>query len=98
MTARLPRDVAIVGDLPALPTSASGARNLISWGNIGFMLIEGTGFALGAAAYLYLMTQQAPAWPPVGIRPPDPLVGRGVHARLAAERVTQSLGAPLRAQ
>jgi cytochrome c oxidase subunit 3 len=31
------------------------------------MLIEGTGFALAAAAYLYLLTQ-SPAWPPEGTR------------------------------
>lgn len=66
-----PREVKIVGDLSDLPVSASGARHLVWWGNIGFMLIEGTGFALAASAYLYLMTQQGPAWPPPGTRPPD---------------------------
>ena len=66
-----PRGVKIVGDLSDLPVSASGARHLVWWGNIGFMLIEGTGFALAASAYLYLMTQQGPAWPPLGTRPPD---------------------------
>ncbi len=66
-----PRRVEIVGDLSTLPTSATGARHLVWWGNVGFMLIEGTGFALAAAAYLYLMTQQAPSWPPPGTRPPD---------------------------
>lgn len=65
-----PREFELVGDLSTLPTSASGARHLVWWGNIGFMVIEGTGFALAAAAYLYLMTQ-APAWPPKG----DPLPG-----------------------
>ncbi|MHC9420193.1 cytochrome c oxidase subunit 3 [Sphingomonas citri] len=71
MSVVAPREVEVVGDLSGLPASASGARHLVWWGNIGFMLIEGTGFALAAAAYLYLMTQQAPAWPPPGTRPPD---------------------------
>lgn len=65
-----PRPVRIVGDLSDLPASASGPRHLVWWGNIGFMLIEGTGFALAAAAYLYLMTQ-AREWPPSGTLPPD---------------------------
>lgn len=65
-----PRPVRIVGDLSDLSASASGPRHLVWWGNIGFMLIEGTGFALAAAAYLYLMTQ-APGWPPSGTLPPD---------------------------
>ncbi|THD34615.1 MAG: cytochrome C oxidase subunit III [Sphingomonas sp.] len=60
----------MVGDLKSLPVSETGARHLVWWGNIGFMVIEGTGFLLAAAAYLYLMTQ-APAWPPKG----DPLPG-----------------------
>ncbi|MEH3121356.1 MAG: cytochrome C oxidase subunit III [Sphingomonas phyllosphaerae] len=71
MNAESAREVEIVGDLSDLPASASGARHLVWWGNIGFMLIEGTGFALAVSAYLYLMTQQAPAWPPPGTRPPD---------------------------
>lgn len=59
----------IVGDLSDLPDSESGAKHLIWWGNIGFMLIEGTGLALAAAAYLYLMTQSS-AWPQHGAAPP----------------------------
>jgi heme/copper-type cytochrome/quinol oxidase subunit 3 len=63
------RDIEIVRDLSDLPDSASGPRHLVWWGNIGFMLIEGTGFALAAAAYLYVMTQAA-HWPPPGDPPP----------------------------
>jgi cytochrome c oxidase subunit 3 len=55
----------VVGDLSGLPESANGHTHLVWWGNIGFMLIEGTAFALAAGAYLYLQTQ-APAWPPPG--------------------------------
>lgn len=64
------REIEIVGDLSSLPKSASGARHLVWWGNTGFMLIEGTGFALAAAAYLYILTQ-SPKWPPANDLPPD---------------------------
>ena len=60
----------IVGDLANLPESAMGPRHLVWWGNIGFMAIEGTVFALAMGCYLYLMSQTA-GWPPNGIRPPD---------------------------
>lgn len=69
-----PREVEIVGDLSTLPTSASGPRHLVWWGNIGFMVIEGTGFALAIAAYLYLMTQSA-GWPYSGSPKPDLMWG-----------------------
>lgn len=65
--ARPPR---IVGDVSDLPESASGPSHLVWWGNIGFMVIEGTAFALAAGTYLYLMSQTR-GWPPAGIRPPD---------------------------
>jgi heme/copper-type cytochrome/quinol oxidase subunit 3 len=64
----------IVGDLSDLPESAMGARNMVWWGNIGFMAIEGTAFVLAAGTYLYLMSQ-SPSWPPSGDRPPDLLWG-----------------------
>ena len=60
----------VVGDLSDLPESASGASQLVWWGIIGFMAIEGTAFALAAGTYLYLMSQTA-GWPPDGVRPPD---------------------------
>ncbi|MDT8757299.1 cytochrome c oxidase subunit 3 [Sphingomonas psychrotolerans] len=59
-----------IGDLAHLPESAMGPRHLVWWGNIGFMAIEGTVFALAMGCYLYLMSQ-TPGWPPAGIRPPD---------------------------
>jgi cytochrome c oxidase subunit 3 len=55
----------IVGDLSSLPNGAMGARNVVWWGNIGFMLIEGTAFALAIGAYLYLQSM-SPSWPPRG--------------------------------
>lgn len=68
------RGIEIAGDLSHLPASTTGPRHLVWWGNIGFMLIEGTGFALAAAAYLYLMTQHG-RWPPPGDAAPDLLWG-----------------------
>ncbi len=62
--------VTVTGDLSHLPDSADGSRSLVWWGNLGFMAIEGTGFALAAGVYLYLQSQSA-AWPPAG----DPLPG-----------------------
>jgi heme/copper-type cytochrome/quinol oxidase subunit 3 len=59
----------VVGDLSTLPDSADGPKSLLWWSNLGFMLIEGTGFALAVGAYLYLQSQSA-AWPPAGDREP----------------------------
>jgi heme/copper-type cytochrome/quinol oxidase subunit 3 len=66
--------VKIVADLSELPDSAIGARSLVWWGTLGFMLIEGTAFILAAGAYLYLRGQAA-GWPPSGIRSPDLAIG-----------------------
>ena len=68
---RAPR---VVGDLSTLPDSIDGARNVVWWSNFGFMVIEGTGFALAAATLLYLRTQST-AWPPSTDRAPDLLWG-----------------------
>jgi heme/copper-type cytochrome/quinol oxidase subunit 3 len=67
MTRPLPRR--IVGDLSALPESGEGPQSLVWWGNAGFMLIEGTAFALAAGVYLYLRSE-SPHWPPPGDRLP----------------------------
>lgn len=67
---RTPIATQVVGDLSTLPDSTGGARHLLWWANLGFMLIEGIAFALAAGAYLYLLSQ-SPAWPPAGDRPPD---------------------------
>ncbi|WP_249341670.1 cytochrome c oxidase subunit 3 [Sphingomonas sp. 3P27F8] len=53
-----------------LPDCAMGPRNIVWWGNIGFMLIEGTAFLLAMAVYLYLQSE-SPSWPPAGDTPPD---------------------------
>jgi cytochrome c oxidase subunit III len=84
-----PREVEIVGDLSTLPKSATGAAHLVWWGNIGFMLIEGTGFALVIAVYLYLMSR-ASTWP-IDAPPPDLLPGMPVTLILLASLVPNYL-------
>ena len=58
-----------VQDVSALPDHAFGPRMTMWWGTLGFMTLEGTGFALAAGAYLYLVfiNQQ---WP-LADKPPD---------------------------
>jgi cytochrome c oxidase subunit III len=49
-------------DLSDLPTFAHGPRSPTWWGTLGFMALEGTGFALAAGSYLYLYLR-SPEWP-----------------------------------
>ena len=49
-------------DLAKLPRHGMGSASATWWGTLAFMLIEGTGFALGIAIYLYLYTL-ALEWP-----------------------------------
>lgn len=49
-------------DLSDLPQSGMRSASPTWWGNLAFMLIEGTGFALAIAMYLTLAAQ-APTWP-----------------------------------
>jgi heme/copper-type cytochrome/quinol oxidase subunit 3 len=62
------------GDLAHLPTHGFGHRSLTWWGIIGFMVIEGTFFALTIAAYFYLMSQEQ-SWPPAPFDPPALIAG-----------------------
>lgn len=57
-----------VQDLGHLPPFEFGARSAVFWGTLGFMLIEGTGFALAIGAYLYLALVNE-TWP-LGAAPP----------------------------
>jgi heme/copper-type cytochrome/quinol oxidase subunit 3 len=59
----------LVADLSDLPLHGLGSASLTWWGTLAFMLIEGTGFALVIAVYLYLASL-APSWP-LGAPPPD---------------------------
>src|SRR5207237_4499101 len=56
-------------DVGDLPTHAFSYRSLTWWGIIGFMVIEGTAFALTIAAYFFLMSHDA-EWAPRPWSPP----------------------------
>lgn len=43
-------------DISRLPTSGFGTRSPIAWGTLGFILLEGTGFAISIGAYFYLQS------------------------------------------
>ena len=60
-------------DLSRLPLHGLGRTSVTWWGTMAFMLIEGTGFALVIAVYLYLMSLAA-TWP-INAPPPDLLPG-----------------------
>jgi heme/copper-type cytochrome/quinol oxidase subunit 3 len=66
-------DLRFVGDAAALPNYGFGSRSTTWWGVNGFILIEGAGFALGFAAYFFLMAQEK-QWPASAF-PPDLLWG-----------------------
>ena len=61
-------------DLSELPTHAFSHRSLTWWGIIGFMVIEGTAFALTIAAYFFLMSHEQ-EWAPRPWLPPDIIAG-----------------------
>jgi heme/copper-type cytochrome/quinol oxidase subunit 3 len=71
MTTPAPR---FSGDLAHLPTHGVGHRSITWWGIVGFMVIEGTFFALTIAAYFYLMAQEQ-SWPPPPFPPPNWIAG-----------------------
>ncbi|RWP92861.1 MAG: cytochrome C oxidase subunit III [Mesorhizobium sp.] len=58
----------IAADLSGLPTFGHGPHSPTWWGTLGFMALEGTGFALAAGAYLYL----ALSWPAWRVSAPQP--------------------------
>jgi cytochrome c oxidase subunit III len=60
-------------DVAHLPDFAFGDRSPLRWGMLGMIAIEGAGFALLAATYLYLRGR-VPNWPPE-VAPPMLLWG-----------------------
>lgn len=56
-------------DVSSLPLHGFQSQSTTWWGTLGFMLIEGTGFALTIAIYLYLRSL-ASEWP-LSVPPPD---------------------------
>lgn len=79
----------IVLDLGKLPLHGLGTASVTWWGTLAFMLIEGTGFALAIAVYLYLMSL-ATAWP-INTQAPDLLPGTLVTLILLASLVPNVL-------
>jgi len=55
-------------DLARLPDYGFGAASPMWWGTLGFIAIEGTGFVLAGASYLYILTQNGRF--PLGAGPP----------------------------
>jgi cytochrome c oxidase subunit III len=56
-------------DVSSLPSFAFGHRSILWWATMGMIFIEGTAFALLAAAYVFLKWR-VPEWPP-GYAPPQ---------------------------
>lgn len=61
-------------DLSELPDHAFSYRSLTWWGVVGFMVIEGTAFALTIAAYFFLMSHEQ-HWAPQPLLPPGLVAG-----------------------
>ena len=79
----------VVEDLSDLPLHGMGTASLTWWGTLAFMLIEGTGFALALAIYLYLMSLAA-TWP-IDAKRPDLLPGTLVMLFLIASVIPNYL-------
>jgi heme/copper-type cytochrome/quinol oxidase subunit 3 len=52
----------VAADVSGLPTYGFDTKSTPWWGTVGFVAIEGTGFALAIAIYLYLLVNN-PTWP-----------------------------------
>jgi cytochrome c oxidase subunit 3 len=57
-------------DVSQLPDIAFGPKDIMWWGTLGFVVIEGWTLVLCAAIYLYL-TENFAAWPPEGTPRPS---------------------------
>lgn len=59
-----------VMNVSALPDVVFGVRDIMWWGTLGFVVIEGFTLILTAAVYLYIQ-QNFATWPPEGTPLPD---------------------------
>ena len=59
-----------VMNVSALPDVVFGARDIMWWGTLGFVVIEGFTLVLTAAVYLYIQ-QNFATWPPEGTADPS---------------------------
>jgi cytochrome c oxidase subunit 3 len=76
-------------DLSGLPTFGFGPRSPTWWGTLGFIALEGTGFALAGASYLYLANLNS-SWPLSSV-PPDHWPGTVLTALLLISLVPNHL-------
>jgi heme/copper-type cytochrome/quinol oxidase subunit 3 len=67
----IPRRVVL--DVSQLPGTVFGARDMMWWGTLGFIIIEGFTLLLCAAAHVYLRKNFS-AWPPEGIPRPSLII------------------------
>jgi heme/copper-type cytochrome/quinol oxidase subunit 3 len=79
----------VVLDLSKLPLHGKSSASVTWWGTLGFMLLEGAGFAIVIAIYLYLESL-APEWP-IGAPPPDLGPGTALTLVLLASLVPNYL-------
>ena len=63
----------VVLDVSVLPDTVFGGRDILWWGTLGFVAIEGFTLVLCTVAYVYL-TQNFAAWPPENTPRPSLLV------------------------
>lgn len=61
------------GDVRELPTNAFGNRDIMWWGTLGFMVIEGFTLFICAVVHVYLRKNFA-TWPPEGTMRPSVVV------------------------
>ena len=78
----------IVQDVSALPTYGFGSQSGPWWGAVGFIALEGMGFAIAIGAYLYLMATN-PQWPLD--TPPSIWMGTAITALLVVSVVPNHL-------
>ena len=67
----LPRRVVV--DVSLLPRTVFGARDMMWWGTLAFIIVEGFTLVLCAATYIYLRKNFA-TWPPEGVLRPSLVV------------------------
>jgi cytochrome c oxidase subunit 3 len=75
----------LVGDVSRLPTHGFGPESPMWWGTLGFIALEGTGFALAGGMYLYL-AHVGQQWP-IGAPAPDLWAGTMVTIILIASAI-----------
>lgn len=79
----------VVGNLSDVPRTGFGSRTTPWWGTLGFIALEGTGFALAGGALLYLWSVN-PQWP-LSAPPPDYGFGTVILLSLLASLIPNHL-------